>query len=73
MNRSLKDLLVIAADLKSVYDAYIKAAYDGRITVQESLSLTAQAIDVLNKHNVTLAELYEILEAVGPLMSLLKK
>lgn len=73
MNRSLKDLLVIAADLKIVYEAYTKAAVDGKISVEEGLALAGKAIDVLNKHNVTIAELSEILASVGPLLSLLKK
>jgi hypothetical protein len=73
MNRSLKDLLAVVADLKSVYDAYNVDAKDGKISTEEALSLAAQVIAVLNKHSVTLAELEEILSSVGPLLSLLKK
>lgn len=73
MNRSLKDLLSIAIDIKSVYDSYNKAAADGKVTLEEALVLAAGVIATLNKHNVTLAELSEILEAIGPLMFLLKK
>lgn len=73
MNRSLKDLLAIAADLKGVYDAYNVDAKDGRISLEEGLALGAQVIAVLNKHSVTLAELEEILSSIGPLLSLLKK
>lgn len=73
MNRSLKDLLTIAADLKGVYDAYNVDAKDGQISLEEGLALAGKVIAVLNKHNVTVAELEEILSSVGPLLSLLKK
>jgi hypothetical protein len=73
MNRSLKDLLAIVADLKSVYDAYNVDAKDGQISLEEGLDLVGKVITVLNKHSVTLAELEEILQSVGPILSLLKK
>jgi aspartokinase len=71
MNRSLRDLIAITTDLKAVYDSYLKDAKDGKISTEEALALAAQAIEVLNKHSVTLAELSEILSSIGPLLSLL--
>jgi hypothetical protein len=73
MNRSLKDMLAIVTDLKSVYDAYAVDATDGKISLLEGLDLLSRTTAVLNKHSVTLTELEDIVQSVGPLLALLKK
>jgi hypothetical protein len=72
MNRTLRELLAIASELKGVYAAYQLAAKDGKITADEGLALAGQALAVLVKHNVTVAELQELLTEVGPFLSLVK-
>jgi hypothetical protein len=73
MNLSLAELIAIALDLKTVYAAYETDAADGRITFEEGLGLAGAVIAVLTKHNVTLAQLQDILGGIQPLLALLPK
>jgi len=71
MKRTLKELIAIANELKAAYTSYQTAATDGRITLDEGLALAGDVIAILNKHNVTLAELQELLGEVKPVLELL--
>lgn len=72
MSRSLAELIAIATELKGVYAEYQKDAADGRISIDEAVSLTGHVLTVLDKHHVTIAELQELLVGIGPLLALVK-
>jgi|PlaIllAssembly_1097288.scaffolds.fasta_scaffold18791_3 hypothetical protein len=69
----LTKVLVIAADLRPVIEKYKQANSDGKISVEEGLGLAVPALEVLVKHEVTIADLTELAKAIGPLLPMLKE
>lgn len=68
MNRSLTDILGIVSDLKAVYDPIAGKT----LTTTQTISAAQEVIAVLTKHNVSLAEIADLLTVVSPFISLIK-
>jgi hypothetical protein len=67
MNRSLADVLAIAKELIAIYHTVAGKT----IGVAEGLALGGQVLAVLNKHKVTIEELEQLLNEVGPFLPML--
>ncbi len=72
MGKSLSDWLKVAEDLKVVVDDLKKAKADGKVTIDEGIGLAAEVLAVLAKHNVSIAELSDLVRSLGPLIGLVK-
>ena len=72
MHLTLKDLLALVTEGRALYAEYQKAAADGNVSTVETIALASKLIDLLVKHNITLADLRELLTEIAPLLPLIQ-
>ncbi len=70
MNRTLGDWIGIVNELQPVYARYEASRKAGKTNVDTVAPLVAEALGVLEKHQVTIGELKGIVTTAGPLLAL---
>ena len=71
MMRSFADWLTIGAELMAIYEVH-RPAPGKSLAVPEILKIADGCLAVLAKHNVTILELQQLLQSIGPLLALLR-
>jgi hypothetical protein len=66
MNKSLTEIFAIVKELLAVYQPLVGK----KLSTTEALAAAGSILGILNKHQVTIADLEGILKEVGPLVSL---
>lgn len=73
MAKSLTDWMRIAGELKVAQEQLKAAKADGKVTVDEGLDLAGDILAILVKNQVTIDELADLVQSIGPLLPILKK
>lgn len=69
MNLSLTDVLALVKGLKAIYDPIAGT----KLSTNQTIAVILQVLDLLQQHNVTIADLETILKEFGPFLALVVK